>query len=230
MRSVGTARTRPAPPSGARAERSRHAIVTAARAVFIAEGFDAGMDRIAAAAGVSKVTVYNHFSSKEDLFTEVIGEAMGAAHATMAQVRSELADTDDVREALLRAARALVTAATDPTRLALRNLVTAELRRFPDLGRAYHAQGPAQSAVAMGELLADLCARGHLTVPDLEVAVVQFFGLTIYPHLITGSIGSDLPPDLADRLVTEGVDTFLSRYGTASPPPARSTRTAARGS
>nr|WP_042198714.1 TetR/AcrR family transcriptional regulator [Kibdelosporangium sp. MJ126-NF4]CEL23508.1 Transcriptional regulator, TetR family [Kibdelosporangium sp. MJ126-NF4]CTQ89122.1 Transcriptional regulator, TetR family [Kibdelosporangium sp. MJ126-NF4] len=199
-------------PTGKRAERSRQAIVTAARELFIRDGFDAGMDQIAAAAGVSKVTVYNHFGSKEELFTEVIGQAMGEAHETMAEVRARLADTGDIREALLHTARALVAAATDPTRMALRNLVTGELRRFPKLGRAYQERGPAHSAVALGKLFGDLCERGHLVITDVEVAVIQFFSLTIYPHLIVGSIGATLPEDLADRVVTEGVEVFLSRY------------------
>ncbi|MCG5212923.1 TetR/AcrR family transcriptional regulator [Streptosporangium sp. KLBMP 9127] len=206
-------------PSGKRAERNRQAIVTAAREMFIREGFDTGMDVIAAAAGVSKVTVYNHFGSKEELFTEVIGQAMGEAHATMAEVRARLADTEDVREALLHTARALVAAATDPSRLALRNLVTGELRRFPELGQAYQRSGPAHSADALGEVFDDLSERGQLAVADVEIAVIQFFSLIIYPHLIVGSFGSALRQDLADRLITDGVDLFLSRY--RSDPPTR---------
>lgn len=203
-------------PSGKRAERNRQAIVDAARELFIRDGFDAGMDAIAAAAAVSKVTVYNHFGSKEELFTEVIGEAMGAAHTRMADVRTHLTDTGDVRKALVHTAHAMIAAATDPDRLSLRNLVTGELRRFPELGRAYQQRGPARSAAAFGEFLNDLCVRGHLVIPDVELAVIQFFGLTLYPHLIAGSIGGTLPAELADRLVTSGVDVFLRQYGNAA--------------
>lgn len=198
-------------PSGKRAERNRQAIVAAARELFVRDGFDTGMDAIAAAAGVSKVTVYNHFGSKEELFTEVVGQAMDEAHASLAEVRAGLAGTD-AREALTRAARALVAAATDPSRLALRNLVTGELRRFPALGTAYQQRGPARSAAGFADLLGDLCRRGQLRIDDLDVAVIQFFGLTIYPHLIMRSFGGSLPGDLADRLLTDGVDLFLSRY------------------
>ncbi|MGN9844338.1 TetR/AcrR family transcriptional regulator [Nonomuraea sp. H19] len=199
-------------PSGKRAERNRQAIVAAAGEMFVREGFDTGMDAIAAAAGVSKVTVYNHFSSKEELFTEVVGQAMDEAHASLADVRAHLADAEDAREALIRTARSLVAAATDPSRLALRNLVTGELRRFPELGKAYQQRGPARSVAALGELFGDLCERGQLAIADIEVAVIQFFGLTIYPHLIVGSFGAALREDLADQLITDGVDMFLSRY------------------
>jgi hypothetical protein len=54
-------------PTGLRAERKRRAIVAAAREIFVSHGYDAGVDLIADAAGVSKVTIYNHFGSKEQL-------------------------------------------------------------------------------------------------------------------------------------------------------------------
>lgn len=203
--------TSPAP-SGKRAERNRQAIVAAAREVFVRAGFDVGMDVIAAAAGVSKVTVYNHFRSKEELFTEVVGQAMDEAHASLAEVRADLGDTGDAREVLTRTARSMVAAATDPSRLALRNLVTSELRRFPELGLAYQQRGPGRSGAALGEVLRDLRDRGQLVIDDIEVAVIQFFGLTLYPHLIVSTIGSALSQDLTDRLITDGVTTFLSRH------------------
>ncbi|WP_433337747.1 TetR/AcrR family transcriptional regulator [Spirillospora sp. CA-294931] len=205
--------SRPPAPTGKRAERNRQAIVAAAREVFVRDGFDTGMDVIAAAAGVSKVTVYNHFGSKEELFTEVMGQAMDEAHASVAELRARVAEIAEVREALTRTARVQVAAATDPSRLALRNLVTSELRRFPELARSYQRRGPARSGADLAELLKDLCGRGLLTIPDLDVAVIQFFALTVYPHLIVGSIGAELPRPLADRLITDGVETFLSRYG-----------------
>ena len=54
-------------------DRKREAIVQAAIAEFRANGFEVtSMDKIAATAGVSKRTVYNHFPSKEELFAEIL--------------------------------------------------------------------------------------------------------------------------------------------------------------
>lgn len=54
-------------------DRKRAAVIQAAVAQFRAAGYEAtSMDRIAAAAGVSKRTVYNHFPSKQALFDAML--------------------------------------------------------------------------------------------------------------------------------------------------------------
>lgn len=56
-------------------DRKRQAVVDAAIAEFRASGFEAtSMDKIAATAGVSKRTVYNHFPSKDELFAQILHE------------------------------------------------------------------------------------------------------------------------------------------------------------
>src|SRR5471030_2046299 len=65
--------------------RKRQAIVDAAIAEFRAFGFEAtSMDKIAATAGVSKRTVYNHFPSKDELFTHILLELWESSAALMA--------------------------------------------------------------------------------------------------------------------------------------------------
>jgi TetR/AcrR family transcriptional regulator of autoinduction and epiphytic fitness len=56
-------------------DRKRQAIVEAAIAEFRSGGFEStSMDKIAATAGVSKRTVYNHFPSKDELFAQILHE------------------------------------------------------------------------------------------------------------------------------------------------------------
>lgn len=56
-------------------DRKRQAIVDAAIAEFRSTGFEStSMDKIAATAGVSKRTVYNHFPSKDELFAQILHE------------------------------------------------------------------------------------------------------------------------------------------------------------
>ena len=54
-------------------DRKRAAILDAAVAEFRQSGYEVtSMDKIAASAGVSKRTVYNHFPSKEALFAQIL--------------------------------------------------------------------------------------------------------------------------------------------------------------
>ena len=92
--------TTPRIPTGERAAQKRRAILAAARTVFMRDGFGVGLDVIAAEADVSKVTIYNHFGSKDQLFAEVIGSSLeDALTAAITGAESRLSASDDLREA-----------------------------------------------------------------------------------------------------------------------------------
>ncbi|MCD2465609.1 TetR/AcrR family transcriptional regulator [Streptomyces sp. MBT42] len=222
-------------PTGPRAARKRQAIVRAARDLFLREGFGVGMDAIAAEAGVSKVTVYNHFGSKEALFTAVVAggldEALGDGGRS-GQSEQETQGTQGGRSDVPDLARlldadgpdALKAALTDAGRAwgralradtegrALRTLVATEVHRFPELGRAWRAHGPAGHHPAVTNALRTLADRGLLDIPDLEVAVLQLYSLLVFPQMVFEQHGTELGEELGDRLVVDGVEMFLRRY------------------
>ncbi|GAB2991165.1 TetR/AcrR family transcriptional regulator [Streptomyces pseudoechinosporeus] len=203
------------PPSGPRAELKRQAIVRAARELFLREGFGVGMDTIAAEAGVSKVTVYNHFGSKEALFTAVITDALDEPLAGESSAALEgLTEAENLRAALIEAAGAWVHAVrTNHEVTALRNLVAAELHRFPELGEAWRHRATESHHPAVANALRALTEQGRLEIPDLQVAIIQFYGLLVFPHMVFSSYGTHIDEDLTDRLITGGVDMFLDHYG-----------------
>ncbi|MFE9115583.1 TetR/AcrR family transcriptional regulator [Streptomyces collinus] len=206
------------PPSGPRAELKRQAILRAARELFLREGFGVGMDSIAAEAGVSKVTVYNHFGSKEALFTAVITTALDEPLAGESSAALEgLAEAGDLRAALVEAARTWVHAVrTNHEVTALRNLVAAELHRFPELGEAWRHRGTESHHPAVAGALRTLADQGRLVIPELQVAIIQFYGLLVFPHMVFSSYGTHIDEDLTDRLITSGVDMFLGHYSPQS--------------
>ena len=200
-------------PTGQRAERKRRVIVAAAREIFVQQGYDAGMDSIADAAGVSKVTIYNHFGSKEQLFTEVISEAFEqAAGDAPGQALAGLAGAGDLGEALTALARGWVTGITRPEVTDLRLLVICVARRFPELARKWLERSPQRFAPAIAAVLRDLSRRGDLDVPDPDLAVIQFYALTVYPHIIRSMFGVRLDQRVTDDLLASGVDMFLTYY------------------
>jgi len=130
----------------ARAENSRSLsplkraqIIRAGKAVFLAQGFGAAsVDDIAAHAGVSKMTVYRHFYSKELLFAGVIDALC-----------RQIVDDDLERLLLLppkvalpKFARRMMHIILAPETVELHRIVVAECRRFPELGRLFYRSGP----------------------------------------------------------------------------------------
>jgi TetR/AcrR family transcriptional regulator of autoinduction and epiphytic fitness len=91
-------------------DRKRQAIVAAAVAEFRANGFDAtSMDKIAATAGVSKRTVYNHFPGKDALFAHILQQLWDSSAALQAlryradqPLRAQLLELMGTKMALLR--------------------------------------------------------------------------------------------------------------------------------
>ena len=86
-------------------ERVAAAIVDAAASVLAAEGEQAGMADVAAAAGVARATVYRYFPSRQALLDELAGLAVREAGMRLQEARL---DDVPVLDALERAVRALV--------------------------------------------------------------------------------------------------------------------------
>src|SRR6266536_327128 len=63
-------------------------------------------------------------------------------------------------------------------------LAESRHRRAPPLPRAgagLAAKGPGRSFPLLSDLLKQLSERKELAVPDVDVAVIQLFSLTLYP-------------------------------------------------
>ena len=65
----------------------RRSILTAAEGVFEAHGYAAAtIEQVAAKAGVAKGSVYNYFQSKQDLFRQVLTEALSEDEAELGRL------------------------------------------------------------------------------------------------------------------------------------------------
>jgi TetR/AcrR family transcriptional repressor of mexJK operon len=123
----------------ARLELTRETILGGARAVFLRGGFaGASMDAIALEAGVSKMTIYRHFASKEILFAGVISllcdQIVGSDFERIFE--------RPPKDALAAFGRKMIEITLAPETVELHRIVVAESRRFPELGRLFYATGP----------------------------------------------------------------------------------------
>jgi TetR/AcrR family transcriptional repressor of mexJK operon len=200
-------------PSGPRAEANRAAILAAARTCFVDEGFDASLDQVAEMAVVSKVTVYNHFGSKESLFLAVIDEALSEALEPSLTLARGLVDAEDLRTALQALCRSWVAGVGSRQMVRLRNAVLGELRRLPNLASEWSRRGPERFNPILGSAFGRLTQAGRLSIPDIDLAVVQLSGLVLSPSLVYGSYGKPPSPRRRNQLIASSVDMFLAFYG-----------------
>jgi TetR/AcrR family transcriptional regulator, mexJK operon transcriptional repressor len=176
MARTTTEQQRPA----SRSATKRAQIVAAATEAFLRNGYDGtSMDQIAAAASVSKQTVYKQFSDKESLFAEMVLGALGPVDDMFQAVIRVVEDTGDLEKAFGELARHFVTVMTEPQMLRLRRLVIAEADRFPELGRTYYERGPQRVNQTLADTLARLAADGRLTIEDPWLAANHFTWLVL---------------------------------------------------
>jgi AcrR family transcriptional regulator len=77
-------------------EQNRERVLEAARRVFLARGFHtATLDQIAEEAGFSKGAFYSNFSSKEDIFLQLLGRNAGG---DVSELEGRLGGIDDPRD------------------------------------------------------------------------------------------------------------------------------------
>lgn len=201
------------------AQRKRQAIIDAAVAEFLAEGYSAAsMDAITSRSGVSKATIYKHFGSKERLFLAVIAGILPRTYAGLEPCNSTLADAPDLREALIRLHTDWAAVMLRRDIMSLRRLVIGETERFPQLGQLWYRVTYDMNNAPLTEAVVALNERGRLNTPDPALAVQQLFASTVGVLQLVHTFAPGAETDRAElaRIVSSGVDLFLARY--AVPP------------
>jgi TetR/AcrR family transcriptional repressor of mexJK operon len=190
-----------------RSEAKRAAILDAAEARFLTDGYErASMDVIAAEAGVSKRTMYDHFGEKSKVFLHV----MERVHASLVDavdsaISEELPVGRDLGEGLTGFARRVVTDAFPSSNyVTFRRLATE--RTAPRL-EFTTSDRPERMLVARFAALAD---AGTLRTDDAELAARHFTALTVELALRALDAGADEAEIL--RLTDSGVGAFLRAY------------------
>ncbi|MBC9719129.1 TetR/AcrR family transcriptional regulator [Streptomyces sp. TRM66268-LWL] len=198
----------------------RQAILKGARAVFGRDGYTrASIDAIAAEAGVSSRTLYNHFGDKEGLFRAVLMDSsVAVTTAQQALLERHFHKFRDPEADLYDLAVEWVGGTeTHPEHFALVRQIIAEASRLPlDVLREWQRIGPKATRAALrGHLLE--AGRAGLLAIDEENAdrATRHWALFTAGAVQTESAQGALPlePEVFERLVREGVELFLGLYG-----------------
>lgn len=162
-------------------DKKREAILQGAKAAFLKDGFGgASMDQVAALAGVSKMTVYRHFGSKEELFAGVITELCQFIVAE----DLDAIFAQEPQQALRAFARKMTDIVFEPDTAELHRIVIAESRRFPKLGQLFYETGPQACIDALEAFFLRHEGNPSLKVEDPRRSAEEFLELLRgYSHL-----------------------------------------------
>jgi len=190
----------------------RRQIIEGARALFLAQGFDAaGMDAIARKAGVSKGTLYVYFESKEQLFEAIVEDERGAQAE---QIFSLDPENRDVAAVLTSLGTAYARFLCQPAKASALRTVIAIAERMPELGRKFYEFGPKCGMERLAAYLTAQCEAGVLAIEDRELAAAQFLDScqsTMFKPVMFGS-GAAPSDERIAHVVGTAVRTFLKAY------------------
>ena len=189
----------------------RDAILHAAARLFVDLGYaGTSMDAVAAAAGVSKLTVYSHFGDKEGLFNAAVH------HTCSAMVPDTLFQPDlkaPLREQLLQIGRAFFALVHSPAALATQR-VMLDPSTDGHIRQLFWQAGPSRMTATFVSFLRQHIQSGRLAIADVDLAASQFFCLVkgeLLTNMIHGLTGGDAPAAV-DAHVTAAVDLFLRAH------------------
>lgn len=192
-------------------DRKREAIIKAAIAEFLGNGFETtSMDKIAASAEVSKRTVYNHFSGKDELFAEILSHLWNRCQDQMdLAYRSDL----PVAQQLLELMHCKMRMLNDSCFMDLARMAIADTIHSPQRAREMVAKLSQREECLCGWMRAAQ-ADGKLKPVDPAFAAEQLQALikafAFWPQATLG-----LPPlsaEMQQRVVASAVEMFLAQY------------------
>lgn len=193
-------------------DRKRDAILQAAIGEFRQHGFNGtSMDRVAAAAEVSKRTVYNHFPSKEDLFEAIL---LLMWERSQSPEEQQYEATQPLRPQLLALLGHKMRLLNDASFIDLSRVAMADMMHTPERARAIATKLAAKEE-GLPRWLRAAQQSGRLR-PGMDVpyAAQQLQGMVkafaFWPQLAMGQ--PPLTPAQQQQVLADAVDMFLGLY------------------
>ncbi|UZE22519.1 TetR/AcrR family transcriptional regulator [Pseudomonas sp. B21-056] len=192
-------------------DRKREAILQAAISEFRSSGFEiTSMDKIAATAGVSKRTVYNHFPSKEALFAEILNRLWNSVTAEQEIAYNPL---EPLREQLHRLLQAKLQLLSDENLLDLARIAIAATIHSPERAQDMVSR-MGQREEGLTAWIREAQVDGRLKPVEPAFAAQQMHGLiktfAFWPQISMGQPVLTLEEQL--QVIESALDMFLIRY------------------
>lgn len=207
----------PGPPPPPRRGRPRdpervRRILEAARSHFYAHGLErASVDAIAADAGVSKMTIYSNFGSKEGLFGAVVHERTDRVMGGDAGVGA--LDPMQPRKALLAIGEQFLTLVREEHTLGKMRSLYGVASSQPEACQAFYREGPERLTAELATYLRRANDAGTLKVKNPRLAADLFLAMFLGDGHFRGLLMLETPDARENKaLLREAVQVFMAAY------------------
>jgi TetR/AcrR family transcriptional regulator, regulator of autoinduction and epiphytic fitness len=196
------------------------AILAGAMQEFLAHGYAAtSMDKVAAAAGVSKATVYNHFRDKEGLFNALNQQLVEKKFRAVLGPPDAPALHGDPRIVLRQLATNVLDAGMrDQQFHSFMRLIVGESGRFPELARTFVRNIDLSAFHVLRQYFTNHAEA--LKLQDPEATARIFIGSLVHYIIVQEMLyGADIMPLERERLVDSLVYLITRQNLSPSPSP-----------
>ena len=188
-----------------RGQAVKEAMIEVASRAFREKGYRAAsVDWIAREAGVSKATVYAHFSNKEGLFKATVREFVGP----ILKLVPKAEPVQDVRAELLAFGEKIHKVLLAPEKAEWDRMMVAISKQFPSLAQDYFNAGPARALSQLADFLRVQSESGRLKVTDPEFSADMLCGMLFGTKILRNLILNGCKPFNREQL-EKTVDAFL---------------------
>lgn len=204
---------RPRSPRGRPKDQDKRAsILAAAKSLFATQGLaGTSMEGLAAAAGVSKLTLYSHFRNKDELFRQtVIAKCSEHWPENVFDVAARL----PLRVRMRSIGKGFLDLVFSEDVINLYRMMAAEGGRQNRLGRLFWDAGPERTIERFTQVLDGAVKSGELAIPDTRHAAAVFFVMLKGEQHLKVLVGAGNPPtpEVRQKHIDQVVETFLTIY------------------
>lgn len=174
------------------------------------------MDAVAEAAGVSKLTAYKYFGSKQELFATAVAAKCEAAFG---DIDLSLVSGTDLRACLNNFGNAFLALVLDPAAMATHRLIGTERARNPELGLLFYESAVRPVSEKLAAIIARHEASGEIWTGTGAIVAAQHL-LALWrgrPFMMIELIGEPLSADELAAYVAQCVDFCLLAWSRRTP-------------
>lgn len=187
-------------------------IVDSAKLLFSEQGFErTTIDAIAEASGVSKMTVYSYFTSKEALFGATV---LHKVREEFSLQKNSPLNPDDPKASLMVIGTQFLSLIRRDDVLGAHRALFSSAGTHPELCLAFYNSAPLLVVNEVAEFL-DLCHKhGTMIMKDSKIAADQFLSLFLGLSHIRCMLGLSKPDKKQDKeLLQQNVEIMIKVYG-----------------